>query len=106
MNESPCMSRYAVAVGAVLLLALAGCGSAAPTPAETAYLADVQRLGASITVDDPAGAVKDGHAICDEIAKAKPAERGGLAYFMQTQTAMDSTHVIAAKLSLCPELFV
>lgn len=83
------------------LLLLAGCGG--NTPAEDAYLAEMQRRSAEIELSDPGEHLDRGHAICDEAAKLKPADRDTVAW-MSAQSLGWINNYYAAKEYLCPDV--
>jgi hypothetical protein len=88
----------------LLVLAVGGC--AGPSPAETAYLAQIQDRGSAIEVEDPAGEIRKGHEICDAIAKTKPEDRDIFAYLLEQRGAYSRVNVSAAVMTLCPEVGV
>lgn len=87
-----------------LLLALAGCGG--NTPAEDAYLAELQERGSQVKVDDPDEKLADGHAACDMLVDTKPADRERFAYLLERQRPFTPLTVSAAVRHLCPDLGV
>ncbi|AEA27941.1 hypothetical protein Psed_5816 [Pseudonocardia dioxanivorans CB1190] len=90
-----------VLVAALAPLVLAGCSN---TPAEDAFLAQVQRDGSEIELSDPGKHLEQGHALCDGAAKLKTADRDTIMYMTARQMGW-LTDYYAAKAHLCPELF-
>lgn len=80
------------------------CGS--PTPAERAFLDEIQARGSEITLSDPDGKLMAGHAVCDELGKTKPDERSYLVYGFKRSPQFGYLVTGAAVSKLCPELGV
>jgi hypothetical protein len=88
----------------LLLLTLTGCGG--HTPAEQAYLAELQERGSLIELPDPDRDLTIGHDACDALADFKPEERELSAFLLEQHRPFTRMHVTAAVKHLCPELGV
>ncbi|MDN5854370.1 MAG: DUF732 domain-containing protein [Actinomycetia bacterium] len=85
---------------AATMLATSGCGY---SPAEQAFLDDMQERGAMIELRDPDGKLELGHATCEVLRDTKPEERSAARYLMQQRSQFGYGIVAAATTHLCPE---
>jgi len=95
--------RRTAAVLALLALTLAGCGGR--TPAEEAFLADLQERSSMIELPDPDGDLRDGHEVCEVLAATKPDERYTTSGILGDRM-FGFTIVFAAQEHPCPEVDV
>lgn len=95
------MRRSLILAALVPALLIAGCGGY--TPAEEAFLAQVQKASSEITLSDPDEHLEHGHQLCDGAAKLKPADRGTV-MFMTAQQLGWMLDYNAARATLCPDM--
>lgn len=99
------MRRVALVLTALsALLTLAGCGGR--SPAEEAYLAELQERSSMIELPDPDGALEEGRLACGVLADTKPEERYTTAAILTQSGRYGITYstLDAAVTHLCPEL--
>jgi len=88
-------------VSLVVVLVIAGCGN---TPAEDAFLAELQDRGSVIKIENLSRQIQIGHAACDELSNTKLADRDLTRYLLSKQSPFTRLNVDAALHHLCPEL--
>ncbi len=94
-----------IAIGAVVLIGLlAGC-TGGPSPAEEAFLAEMQERSSFVELPDPDGYLERGHGWCRLLAETKPEERYTFSGFM-LQRGQDYGLMKAAQMHLGPEIEV
>ncbi|MFB9742239.1 DUF732 domain-containing protein [Pseudonocardia sulfidoxydans] len=92
-----------VPAAAAVLFLLAGCGG--KTPAEEAFLADVQKSGSEITLSDPDKYLERGHALCDAAKNLKPEDREVVTFMSAKDLGWPDSVFLSATRNLCPDLF-
>jgi hypothetical protein len=92
--------RRAVTAAAVVVI-LAGCGGT--TPAEDAYLAEIQQEGSAIKVTDPAGELNTGNTVCAELRNTKLPDRRITVAIMEQAMIASRINIIAALHHLCSD---
>lgn len=96
--------RSTVAALTLPLLVLAGCGGT--SPAEEAFLAELQEAGPTIELTDPDGDLSQGREVCQVLEDTKPDERYTALAILDQQMGFSFTVISAAQTHLCPEIDV
>lgn len=92
------------AVGlAITGLVLAGCGAPERTPAEQAFLDDLQKASSQISNTHPDRDIEDGRIVCSVLAGIKPEERNTSMGILHLYQGYSFALVHGAVKHLCPE---
>jgi Protein of unknown function (DUF732) len=93
----------AVGAAAVGLAVLASAGPAAASTADDTFIAQMQAVG--VTFVTPAGAIKQAHQVCTELASGETASHIALEMQGQTNlTSLQTSHfIVYATKDYCPQ---
>ena len=94
------MRVAAFTVLAACALLVSSCGN---SPAEEAFLADLQKSSSFTELPDPDGDLDRGHTLCELLEKTKPADRSVVGAIAAQQPGFSFPILFAAERHLCPQ---